>query len=186
MRSAGALIAREVGNADGAIEGRDPAEIAAALEPRRGPERILDLMLRVGAHGDGFGARPDGLTLERLESSPHGIDLGAHESRLPDVLRTPSGRIELAPEPITRDVGRLRTRLDAGAWNGAGPEMVLIGRRQLRSNNSWMHNLNALVKGIGPLHGCSSTRWTPSGSAWRTGGGSACARPPVSSRRRSR
>jgi anaerobic selenocysteine-containing dehydrogenase len=144
---AGALIAREVGAAGSAIEGRDPAEIAAELEPRRGPERVLDLMLRVGAHGDGFGARPGGLTLERLEASPHGIDLGAHEPRLPDVLRTPSGKIELAPEPITRDVDRLRARLDAGAWNGAGPEMVLVGRRQLRSNNSWMHNLNALVKG---------------------------------------
>jgi anaerobic selenocysteine-containing dehydrogenase len=144
---AGALIAREVGTAGSLIEGRDPGEIAAALEPRRGPERVLDLMLRTGAHGDGFGARPDGLTLERLEASPHGIDLGEHSSRLPDVLRTPSGKIELAPEPITRDVDRLRARLAGGGWNGAGPEMVLVGRRQLRSNNSWMHNLNALVKG---------------------------------------
>jgi anaerobic selenocysteine-containing dehydrogenase len=144
---AAALIAREVGLAGSPLEGRDPAEIVAALEPRRGPERILDLMLRAGAHGDGFDARPAGLTLERLEASPHGIDLGPHEPRLPDVLRTPSGMIELAPEPITRDVERLRARLGAGAWNGAGPEMVLVGRRQLRSNNSWMHNLNALVKG---------------------------------------
>ena len=143
---AGALIAREVGTADSPIEGRDPGEIAAALEPRRGPERILDLMLRTGAHGDGFGALPGGLTLERLEASPHGVDLGPHEPRLPDVLRTPSGMIELAPEPITRDVERLRARLDA-AGNGARLDMVLIGRRQLRSNNSWMHNLNALVKG---------------------------------------
>jgi anaerobic selenocysteine-containing dehydrogenase len=144
---AGALIARDVAKPGSAIEGRDPAEIAAELEPRRGPERILDLMLRTGAYGDGFGARPGGLTLARLEESPHGIDLGAHEPRLPEVLRTPSGRIELAPEPITRDVARLRARLGEGRWNGAGPEMVLIGRRQLRSNNSWMHNLNALVKG---------------------------------------
>ena len=143
----GALIAREVGTAGSLIEGRDPAEIVEALEPRRGPERILDLMLRTGAHGDGFGARPDGLTLERVEANPHGVDLGAHESRLPEVLRTPSGKIELAPEPITADIPRLRARLDEGAWNGAAPAMVLIGRRQLRSNNSWMHNLNALVKG---------------------------------------
>jgi anaerobic selenocysteine-containing dehydrogenase len=85
--------------------------------------------------------------LDRLEEKPHGIDLGAHESRLPEVLRTRSGKIELAPDAITADVPRLRNRLDQGAWNGAGPEMVLIGRRQLRSNNSWMHNLNALVKG---------------------------------------
>ena len=142
-----ALIARAAGTADSLIEGRDPAEIAAALEPRRGPERILELMLRTGAHGDGFGSRPGGLTLERLEASPHGVDLGAHEPRLPGVLRTPSGKIELAPEPIIADVARLSARLEAGGWNGAGPEMVLIGRRQLRSNNSWMHNLNALVKG---------------------------------------
>jgi anaerobic selenocysteine-containing dehydrogenase len=141
------LIARETGLAGPRIEGRDPADIATALEPRRGPERVLDLMLRTGPYGDGFGARPDGLTLERVEASPHGVDLGPHEPRLPEVLRTPSGRIELAPEPITHDVERLRARLGAGAWNGAGPEMVLIGRRQLRSNNSWMHNLNALVKG---------------------------------------
>ena len=144
---AGALIARGIGTAGSLIEGRDPGEIAVALKPRRGPERILELMLRTGAHGDGFGARPDGLTLERLEESPHGVDLGEHESRLPDVLRTPSGKIELAPEAITRDVDRLRARVAGGAWNGAGPQMVLIGRRQLRSNNSWMHNLNALVKG---------------------------------------
>jgi anaerobic selenocysteine-containing dehydrogenase len=144
---AAALIAREVVTPGGALEGRDPAEITAALEPRRGPERILDLLLRAGAHGDAFGARPDGLTLAKLEASPHGIDLGPHESRLPDVLRTPSGRIDLAPEAITADVPRLRERLEAGAWNGSGPDLVLIGRRQLRSNNSWMHNLNALVKG---------------------------------------
>ena len=88
----------------GAIEGRDAGEIIAALEPRRGADRVLDLLLRTGAYGDGFGARPDGLTLERLEDEPHGVDLGAHESRLPDVLRTRSGKIELAPEAITADV----------------------------------------------------------------------------------
>ena len=143
----GALVARETGTAEGKIEGRDPAEVIAALEPRRGVDRVLDLLIRTGAHGDGFGADPDGLTLDRLEAAPHGIDLGAHEPRLPEVLRTPSGKIELAPEAITADVPRLRRRLDEGGWNGARPEMVLIGRRQLRSNNSWMHNLNALVKG---------------------------------------
>lgn len=142
-----ALVAREIGTVGGLLEGRDPGEILALLEPRRGADRVLDLLLRAGAHGDGFGTRPGGLTLDLLESEPHGVDLGAHQPRLPDVLRTRSGLIELAPEAITADVPRLRERLAAGAWNGAGPEMVLIGRRQLRSNNSWMHNLNALVKG---------------------------------------
>ena len=69
--------------------------------------------------------------------------------RIPEVLRTPSGKIELAPEAIVADVPRLRAELDSPA-NG---QMVLIGRRQLRSNNSWMHNLAAAGEGQGPLHG---------------------------------
>ena len=139
----GAMIAREAGNEHSRIAGRDADEILAELEPRRGPERMLDLMLRVGAYGDAFGEDPGGLTLARLEENPHGIDLGPLEPRLPDVLRTASGRIELAPEPITADVSRLRESLTGEAV----PEMVLVGRRQLRSNNSWMHNLEPLVKG---------------------------------------
>ncbi|MET0750540.1 MAG: molybdopterin-dependent oxidoreductase [Solirubrobacterales bacterium] len=140
------LIGREVALPGSPIEGRDPAEIAAALGERRGPERIIDFMVRVGPFGEGFGAHPEGLTLERLEASPHGIDLGPMRPRLPDVLRTPSGRIELAPPEIAADVPRLRAEL-AGEGIGRNGEMVLIGRRQLRSNNSWMHNLPALVKG---------------------------------------
>ena len=140
------LIGREVALPGSPIEGRDPAEIAAALGERRGPERIIDFMVRVGPFGEGFGADPEGLTLERLEASPHGIDLGPMRPRLPDVLRTPSGRIELAPPEIAADVPRLRAEL-AGEGIGRNGEMVLIGRRQLRSNNSWMHNLPALVKG---------------------------------------
>src|SRR6185436_13895873 len=95
-----------------------------------------------GPYGDGFGARPDGLTLARLEAQPHGIDFGALEPRIPDVLRTPSGKIELAPPALVADVERLRAGL-ARAADG----MLLIGRRDLRSNNSWMHNAPVLVKG---------------------------------------
>jgi len=127
------------------IHRRNPAEILAALAPRRGQERLLDLMLRTGPYGDAFGAKSDGLTLAHLEARPHGIDLGPLEPRIPEVLRTPSGKIELAPEPIVADVERLRAALDDGA--SANGKMVLIGRRDLRSNNSWMHNLHVLVKG---------------------------------------
>ncbi|MEA2419151.1 MAG: hypothetical protein QOE60_1357 [Thermoleophilaceae bacterium] len=140
---AGEAVRREVGRSGGPLEGRDGAEISAALEHRRGPERLLDLMLRAGPYGDRFGENPGGLTLELLEASPHGIDLGPLEPRVPEVLRTASGRIELAPEPIVADVGRLRAALARGTNGG----MVLIGRRHLRSNNSWMHNLEPLVKG---------------------------------------
>src|SRR5215210_7578419 len=137
------LIQREVGADGSRVAGRNPDELLAELEPRRGPERVLDLMLRTGPYGDGFGADPDGLTLELLEQSPHGVDLGPLAPRLPELLRTPSGKIELAPEPITGDVDRLRAAM-ARERNGG---FVLVGRRQLRSNNSWMHNLPALVKG---------------------------------------
>ena len=58
------------------VAGRDPAELLEALEPRRGPERLLDFMLRAGPYGDGFGDEPDGLTLDVLERNPHGVDLG--------------------------------------------------------------------------------------------------------------
>jgi anaerobic selenocysteine-containing dehydrogenase len=124
------------------VHGRDPGEIVAALAARRGPERHLDLMLRTGPYGDGFGARPDGLSLAALEAHPHGVDLGPLAPRIPEVLRTPSGKVDLAPEAIVADVARLE-----GALARAGDGLVLIGRRDLRSNNSWMHNLRVLVKG---------------------------------------
>ena len=137
------VVRREVAQPGSAVEGRDPEELIAALEPRRGPERILDFMLRTGPYGDGFDGADGGLTLAVLERNPHGVDLGPLEPRLPDALRTASGRIELAPEPIVADLERLRAALERPRNGG----IVLVGRRQLRSNNSWMHNLPALVKG---------------------------------------
>ncbi len=137
------LVQRAVQSAGSNVEGRDPDELMEALSPRRGPARIIDLMLRTGPYGDGFGADPSGLSLAVLEANPHGVDLGPLEPRIPEVLRTPSGKIELAPEPIVDDVARLRESLARGR-NG---EMVLVGRRDLRSNNSWMHNVDVLVRG---------------------------------------
>jgi anaerobic selenocysteine-containing dehydrogenase len=136
------LISREVGVVGSPVHGRAVPEILAALAPRVGPERLLDFMLRVGPYGDGFGAREGGLTLAALEAAPGGIDFGPLAPRIPEVLRTPSGKIELAPEPIASDVARLAADLAT-----RGDTMVLIGRRDLRSNNSWMHNLEVLVKG---------------------------------------
>ena len=128
------VVNREVATEGSRVAGRAPDELMAELEPRRGPERLLDFMLRTG---------PYDLSLDVLESNPHGVDLGPHQPRLPEVLRTPSGRIELAPPEIVADVERLRGALERERNGG----LVLIGRRQLRSNNSWMHNLPALVKG---------------------------------------
>jgi len=144
------LLRRETATAGSPVEGRDPAELLAALAPRRGPERLLDGLLRTGPYGDGFGARPGGLTLAALEDAPHGIDLGPLRPRLPEALRTASGTIELLPEQIAADLPRLHALLaghEPGGDGGEDGRMVLVGRRHLRSNNSWMHNLPLLVRG---------------------------------------
>ncbi|WP_435222154.1 molybdopterin oxidoreductase family protein [Streptomyces sp. Tue6028] len=124
------------------VHGRDPRELAAQLTGDTGPERRLDMMLRLGPYGDGFGVRPDGLTLEKLLAHPHGIDLGPLGPRLPQPLKTRSGKVELLPRPLADDLPRLREAL---AQRPDG--IVLIGRRHLRSNNSWMHNVPALTGG---------------------------------------
>ncbi|HJV00085.1 MAG TPA: molybdopterin-dependent oxidoreductase, partial [Burkholderiaceae bacterium] len=135
-----ALLEEEVQKAAG------PAtpHIMAALAGRRGVERMLDLALRSGPYGDQFGARPDGLTLAKVQAAPSGIDLGPMQPRIPEVLRTASGKIELAPSPLLADLTRVA---DALAVPDEVPPLVIIGRRQLRSNNSWMHNLPVLAKG---------------------------------------
>src|SRR5262249_45462569 len=89
------LISREVGTHGSRVEGRNPTELVAALAPRRGPQRLLDFLLRVGPYGDAFGTQRDGLTLARIEDEPNGVDLGPLQPRIPEVLRTPSGKIEL-------------------------------------------------------------------------------------------
>lgn len=121
----------------------EPDAIVAALGDEPGPRRLVDLMLRLGEAGDGFGLAPGGLSLARLEASPHGLELGRLAPSLPDAIRTPSGSIELAPERIVADLPRLE------AWLAAGPEraLSLIGRRDVRSMNSWLHNLPAMAKG---------------------------------------
>lgn len=124
--------------------GKEVDEILAAVSHRSGPERVLDIQLRGGARGDGFGANADGLSLEELEANPHGIDLGPLEPRIPEVLATPSGNVELAPVPIIEDLVRLRERMSR-----TEEKLLLVGRRHLRSNNSWMHNVKPLVRGRG-------------------------------------
>ncbi|MFE2285983.1 molybdopterin-dependent oxidoreductase [Streptomyces sp. NPDC059443] len=213
-------LAREVADPHSPLRGQDPARLTGLLTGDSGPERRLDLMLRLGPYGDRFGAEsglpantrpgvaehsaPDtttdpgagtatdtgagtvtgpstnpgsragvdpsavrdpgagtgpgagaapglglegtgaasGLGLERLRAQPHGIDLGPLRPRLPGLLKTRSGMIELLPEPIAAELPRLRAALaDRPAT------LVLVGRRHLRSNNSWLHNVPALTGG---------------------------------------
>jgi len=116
--------------------------IFKAVSHRRGVERLLDMGLRMGPYGDQFGAKPGGLNLEKVQAAEGGIDLGALQPRIPEVLRTPSGKIELAPAMLIDDLMRAAADLDR-----AMPDLVIVGRQQLHGNNSWMHNLPALAKG---------------------------------------
>jgi len=137
----GGLVALFASAPGSPIAGRDPAAIVAATAGV-GPERMLDFSLRVGPWGDRYGANPGGLTLAELARHPNGIDKGPLEPRLGEVLRTPSGKLELAPAPITADLARLRARMRRDR-----EPLVLVSRRHVRSNNSWMHNAPSLMTG---------------------------------------
>ncbi|MEV0594361.1 molybdopterin-dependent oxidoreductase [Nonomuraea cavernae] len=136
----GQTLTKAVDTPGSGVEGRDVAELRAALDGESGAERRLDLMLRLGPYGEWSGEGD--LSLRKLLDNPHGLDLGALEPRLPEVLKTASGLIELAPPQLVEDVERLRAGLEREP-----AEIVLIGRRHLRSNNSWMHNVGPLVGG---------------------------------------
>jgi anaerobic selenocysteine-containing dehydrogenase len=115
-----------------------------ATKGLQGPQRTLEVALRAGPYGDQFGRNPNGLTLAKVMASNHtgGIDLGELQPRIPEMLRTPSGKVELAPPSLLQDLQRATQDLLRLA-----PDLVIIGRRDVRTNNSWMHNLPVLAKG---------------------------------------
>ncbi|MEE2855558.1 MAG: molybdopterin-dependent oxidoreductase [Actinomycetota bacterium] len=121
--------------------GLDGEQIRKLYE-RGGPERMLDLTLRTGPFGDQYGKNPGGLTLDLLKANPNGIDFGPMVPQLPDLLGTPDKKIRLAPQYLLDDLPRLAARMDRPA-----EPLVLVSRRHLRSNNSWLHNVPALMRG---------------------------------------
>jgi anaerobic selenocysteine-containing dehydrogenase len=124
--------------------GEHAAAVIAATRGLKGPQRTLEVALRSGPYGDQWGRKPDGLTLAKVQASnaTGGIDLGELQPRIPEVLRTPSGKVELAPPSLLQDLQRAVQDL-----RGLAPDLVIIGRRDVRTNNSWMHNLPVLAKG---------------------------------------
>jgi anaerobic selenocysteine-containing dehydrogenase len=137
------LVSAEVDRDDGPLAGRDAEEILAELARWSWAEQVIDLRLRTGRFGDRFGVDADGLTLAKLrDDHPSGIDFGPLVERFPSAIRTPSGAVELFPGPIADDLERL-----AAAPPGSVDGLVLVGRRHLRSCNTWMHNVDVLVKG---------------------------------------
>jgi anaerobic selenocysteine-containing dehydrogenase len=144
---------------------RAKARVGQAIPRLLGPDRVLDLMLRTGAYGaeyrgalkllaslPGLGVlhkqladperRPAGLSVRRLTESMHGVDLGPLRPNLLRRLSTRDRRVHLAPQLHVGDLQRASAALQAPA-----PLLVLIGRRHVRSNNSWLHNSQRLVKG---------------------------------------
>ena len=138
----GGLLDQSVNDPMSPVFGADVTALREQISGDSPAERLIDVMLRTGAYGEGFGSDADGLSLDRLVAAPHGIDLGPLQPRLPEVLATPSGCVELCPPALAADVARLQAGLA-----GRRDSMVLIGRRQLRSNNSWLHNVPVLMKG---------------------------------------
>jgi anaerobic selenocysteine-containing dehydrogenase len=124
------------------LQGKAVEEIAPLLQGEAGQDRMFDLLVRSGPYGDHFGAKPDGLTLTKIQEHPHGLDLGPMEpGKIRKILFHPHGKIDMFPALITCDLERLK------AHDFSDASLRLIGRRQVRSSNSWMHNLNVLVKG---------------------------------------
>lgn len=119
-----------------------PRDVALATLPERGGARVLDLCIRGGPFGERFGQNPGGLTLQTFIDQPDGIILGMAGPQGDAALTTPSGRIELAPAFVLADLPRLEAAMAAEP-----PALVLVSRRHLRSLNSWMHNLDTLVRG---------------------------------------
>ncbi|RUP05646.1 MAG: molybdopterin dinucleotide-binding protein [Mycobacterium sp.] len=122
-------------------QGLDGATIRRHYE-HGGPERMLDLTLRTGPFGDRYGENPGGLSLDLLKANPNGIDFGPMVPQLPGILGTSDKKIRLAPQYLLDDLARLAARLERPA-----DPLVLVNRRHLRSNNSWLHNVPALMKG---------------------------------------
>ena len=122
------------------------AHLAPALgvqaRPVYPPTAILDMGLKAGPYGEAQGCSP-GLDFSELAKQPHGMDLGALKPCLPERLVHQDKKIDCAPPALLADIPRLlkvsEDKLDPG--------LLLIGRRHVRSNNSWMHNFHRLTKG---------------------------------------
>lgn len=116
--------------------------LTGMLSGSRGPEQVLDLLLRIGPYGDNFGLNPDGLSLDKLLASPRGVDLGPLESWVDRAASNPDGKIHLFANVFQQAMADLGKPDDTDS--DSGRPLRLIGRRHLRTNNSWMHNIPAL------------------------------------------
>ena len=115
------------------------ARTGKELKPTLPPAQMIDFALRAGRYGD---ASEHKLSVTSLFDHPHGVDLGALKANLGPRLKTPNQHVQAAPAAILADLQRF-----AALQAPAADELLMIGRRHVRSNNSWMHNYHRLVKG---------------------------------------
>ncbi len=118
------------------------AALTAKAMRLAGTERVIDLLLRTGPYRGKKGPGGRGLTAKRLREAPHGFDLGPLAPCMPGRLPKQHRYVDLAPQPLLEDLARL----DA-AERRADEGLVLIGRRDVRNNNSWLHNAPSLMRG---------------------------------------
>lgn len=125
---------------------RKPKPLARWMSRWLTPKRSVALGIRLGGRGAGWNPFSRGLTLSKVAAHPHGLDLGALEPCLPKRLLTPNGRIDLVPKPLVADLRRLSKTWMSNKAVGTDT-LRLIGRRDPRTNNSWLHNSRRFVKG---------------------------------------
>lgn len=125
-------LAKALATEDRPFNEEDPRNTAT-------PAQMIDFMVQSGPHD---------ITLADLKANPHGIDLGPLQSQFPETLFTPHKTIQLAPPELIGDLDRVEaTFFTLQPCDSATSPLLLIGRRDLRTNNSWMHNSKRLVKG---------------------------------------
>lgn len=121
------------------------ARMTRGVMGRLGPRGVVAQLLRFGPYGSGLNPFGGGVSMARLEREASGVDLGPLVPCLPGRLYTANRRIDLVPKAFVDDLVRLRSWMSAAP--GKSESLTLIGRRELRSNNSWMHNAERLMKG---------------------------------------
>ncbi|WP_032379563.1 molybdopterin-dependent oxidoreductase [Rhodococcoides fascians] len=114
-----------------------PKSVIGEARLRLSPARTLDILLR---------SRRKGLSLRKLRANPHGIDLGPLRPGFPQKLKTRDKRVQLIQDVVVTELPALVDLMHSSAVP-SGDELLMIGRRHLRSNNSWMHNTARLTKG---------------------------------------
>jgi anaerobic selenocysteine-containing dehydrogenase len=142
------IITRLAYELGGGPTGTGPIDFGMRMATRFGwrfnPQNALDMLLRLGPHGDRYLPWSKGINLKKVKSSAYGIDLGPARRGIAHRLKHKDKLIHLAAKPLLDDMDKLARELDGAHSNG---DLLLIGRRELRSNNSWMHNVVALTSG---------------------------------------